>query len=218
MQNLTNNEQKRNEQPATSNKNMSDIWAIILAAGESNRMKRPKMLLPFGDKTIIEKVIENVLSSDVSKTMVVLGSCRDRILDTIKHTPVMHCYNENYKQGMLSSVKYGLSNLPEKFGAVVVFPGDQPGIGAGVINILIKNFRKSGEKIIIPVFRKKRGHPLLISSDHRDEVMKLSSGEGLRELAGKFPDDVLEVTVNDPSVLRDIDTVEDYINELKQTT
>lgn len=130
----------------------------------------------------------------------------------------MHCYNENYKQGMIASVKCGLSNLPEGFEAALVFPGDQPGIGADVINKLIESFRKSGKKIIIPVFRRKRGHPLLISPDYRDEVMKLSSQEGLRELAIKFSADVLEVTVNDPYVLRDIDTMEDYINELKQIT
>jgi molybdenum cofactor cytidylyltransferase len=199
-------------------KSMDDIWAIILAAGESKRMDSPKMLLPYKDKTIIETVIENVISSDVDKTMVVLGSTGDEILKSIKDLPLEHCFNDNYKEGMLSSVKCGFSNLPEKFEAVVVLPGDYPGIGADVINMLITSFRKSKKKIVIPLFRGKRGHPILISHYYRNEVMSLRQEEGLRALSASFQDDVLEVNMDDPAILRDIDTMEDYINELKQIT
>jgi molybdenum cofactor cytidylyltransferase len=195
---------------------MSEIWAIILAAGESRRMNTPKMLLPFKGKTIIEKVIENVVSSDVNKTLVVVGFSGDIIVERIKDLPVSHCSNENYREGMLSSVKCGLMNLPEKFEAVVVMPGDYPGIGADIINILIDSFRGSGKKIVIPLFGGKRGHPILISYEYRDEVMKLRSEEGLRGLAMKFPDKVLEVEANDPAILRDIDTMDDYNNELSK--
>jgi molybdenum cofactor cytidylyltransferase len=194
---------------------MSEIWAIILAAGESRRMNTLKMLLPFKGKTIIEKVIENVVSSDVNKTMVVVGSSGDIIVERIKDLPVSHCYNENYREGMLSSVKCGFMNLPGKFEAVIVMPGDYPGIGADIINILIDSFRGSEKKIVIPLFGGKRGHPILISYEYRDEVMKLKPEEGLRGLAMKFPDKVLEMKVNDPAILRDIDTMDDYISELK---
>ena len=68
----------------------------------------------------------------------------------------------------------------------------------------------------MPVFKNKRGHPLLIDRKYRDEVAKLSNEEGLRSLADKYPDDVLEVKVNNPEILRDIDTHEDYIRELNQ--
>jgi molybdenum cofactor cytidylyltransferase len=197
---------------------MNEIWAIILAAGESRRMDTPKMLLPFKGKTIIEKVIENVISSDVNKTLVVVGSSGDIILERIKDLPVSHCYNENYREGMLSSVRCGFSNLPEKFEAVIVMPGDYPGIGVDVINILIDSFRRSEKKIIIPLFGGKRGHPILICYDFRNEVMKLDPEDGLRELAMRFPDEVLEVEVDDPTILRDIDTMDDYISELKQKT
>ncbi|OFY64091.1 MAG: hypothetical protein A2V64_12855 [Bacteroidetes bacterium RBG_13_43_22] len=197
---------------------MSQIWAIILAAGESKRMDVPKMLLPFNGKTIIEKVIENVISSEVSKTLVVLGSEAGLILETIIDLPVSHCYNENYREGMFSSVKCGFSNLPAKFEAVIVLPGDYPAIGAEIINLLIESFRKSEKKIVLPLFRGKRGHPILISNDYSEEVMSLDPKEGLRALASKFPDDVLEINVKTSAILRDIDTIEDYFNELKQIT
>ena len=162
---------------------MNKIWAIILAAGESKRMKVPKMLLPFHGKTMIEKVIENVIRSEVFRTLVVLGSYRDEILGSISHLPVDHCYNENYRKGMLSSVQCGFKNLPAHFDAVLVFPGDQPFIEPEVINLIIKAYRETGKGIIIPVYRKKRGHPLLISNRYRDVINILDENEGLRSLS-----------------------------------
>lgn len=81
---------------------MSEIWAIILAAGESKRMGSPKMLLPFMGITIIENVIANVSGSKVDNIMVVLGADRDSIVKLIRTKAVNYCYNENYKDGMLS--------------------------------------------------------------------------------------------------------------------
>jgi len=195
---------------------MNEIWAIILAAGESKRMKVPKMLLPFNGKTMIEKVIENVTGSEVFRTLVVLGSYRDEILGTISHLPVYHCYNENYRKGMLSSVQCGLQNMPVNYDAVLVFPGDQPFIDPGVINQIINAYRETGKGIIIPVYKKKRGHPLLIGFKYKDVIEKLPDDEGLRSLANMYQEDVLEVITRSPGILKDFDTKEDYLNEINR--
>lgn len=195
---------------------MDNIWAIILAAGESKRMKVPKMLLPFNGMTMIEKVINNVSGSEVFNTLVVLGSYRDEILGVIGDLPVTHCYNENYKRGMLSSVQCGFRNLPDNFKAVLIFPGDQPMIEASVINKIISVYRLSGKGIVIPVYKKKRGHPLLIDFKYRSLVEALDVEDGLRSLAMKYPRDVLEIPVNSPGVIKDFDTKEDYLNEINQ--
>jgi molybdenum cofactor cytidylyltransferase len=195
----------------------SKLWAIILAAGESKRMKTPKMLLPFRGRTIIEKVIENVTDSDVDKTLVVLGAEHEAVLKVITGLPVTHCYNDNYKEGMLTSVKCGFRSLPDDFEAVLVFQGDQPMIRPRAVNKLINAWRKSGKGIAIPVFENKRGHPLLIDRKYTEEIEKLNDGEGLRSLAIKFHSDVLEVNVKTPEILKDIDTQEDYLNEINQT-
>lgn len=195
---------------------MGEIWAIILAAGESKRMKVPKMLLPFHGKTMIEKVVENVAGSEVFRTLVVVGAFKDEILGAISHTGVSSCYNENYRNGMLSSVKCGFRNLPAIYDAVVVFPGDQPFIEPDVINSLIEAYRKTGKGIIIPVFRKKRGHPVLISSKYRDAVGSLDENEGLRSLSVMYKEDVSEVKTSSPGILKDFDTKEDYLNELNK--
>jgi len=195
---------------------MEEIWALILAAGESKRMKVPKMLLPIKGKAMIERVIENVTASGIKKIIVVLGSAKDQILGIIKHLPVEFCYNEKYRNGMLSSVRCGFRNLPEEYKAVIVFQGDQPMIEPWVVTRLISAYRQTKKKIVIPVYKKKRGHPLLIDRKYSDEIYKLDDRLGLRSLATKFQRDVLEVVVNTPDILKDIDTKEDYLNELNQ--
>jgi molybdenum cofactor cytidylyltransferase len=195
---------------------MAELWAIILAGGESKRMKAPKMLLPFKGKTIIEKVVENVTASNVKNTLVVLGAEYEAILRVISSLLVKSCFNENYKEGMLSSVKCGFRSLPDDFEAALVFQGDQPMIPPETVNEVIIAYRKSGKGIVIPVFSKKRGHPLLIDRKYRSEVEKLNPDEGLRSLAAKFSNDILEVNVESQEILKDIDTQEDYMNELNQ--
>jgi molybdenum cofactor cytidylyltransferase len=194
----------------------SGIWAIILAAGESKRMGSPKLVLPFKGKSIIENTVENIRRSGVEEIILVLGADSDKIMAAVKDMDVIHCFNDNYKMGMLSSVKCGISSLPDNFRAVLVFQGDQPKIGPEIIDSVIDAYIQSGKGIVMPVFEKKRGHPLLIDSKYRDEVIKLDDNQGLRALAYKFPSDVFEVGVDFHGVLNDIDTVEDYISEINR--
>ena len=202
---------------ANSEINSPEIWAIILAGGESKRMKQPKLLLPFRGKTIIETVVKNVTDSNVDKTMVILGAVVRPILRLISEFPVTHYYNDNYKDGMLSSVKCGFRNLPGELQAVLVFQGDQPLISPLIVNEVINAWRESGKGIVIPVCGGKRGHPILIDRKYRDEIEKLKDEDGLRSLSVKFSDDVLEVAVDSPEILMDIDTQEDYINAINKT-
>ena len=165
---------------------------------------------------MIEKVIENVARSEVFRTLVVLGSYRDEILKVIGNLPVSYCYNENYKNGMLSSVQCGFSKLPERYDAAIVFPGDQPFIEPDVVNIMIDSYHKTGKGIVIPVYRKKRGHPLLVDFKYREFIENLSDNDGLHNLAERFKDDVLEVETQSPGILKDFDTKQDYLNEINK--
>jgi molybdenum cofactor cytidylyltransferase len=195
---------------------MREIWAIILAAGESKRMGRPKMLLTINNRTMLENVIGNVAGSDVDNTLVVIGAERETITELVNKSSVKHCYNDNYKKGMLSSVKCGFRNLPSDYEAVMVFQGDQPLIFPGIINRLIGEYRSSDKGIVIPVYNKKRGHPVLIDRKYRADIEKIDAGEGLRALAYLFSEDVMEVETDDPGILRDFDTYEEYIEDFNQ--
>ncbi len=195
---------------------MNEIWAIILAAGESERMGSPKMLLDFGGRKMIEMAITNVLQSNVDNTIVVLGAHSDEIMKVIGSLPVIICHNENYNEGMLSSVRCGLSCLPEHLKAVIVFQGDQPFIDPQVTNMVIEAYRSSGKGIVIPVCDGKRGHPLLLDKKYIDQIGTLNSKIGLRELAMKFPADIFEVETGNRRIFRDFDTYDDYLNEINK--
>ena len=186
--------------------------ALILAAGSSRRMGTQKLLLPFREKTIIETVIDNVLQSGVDGVMVVLGADHDRIRKIVDPLPVEVCFNENHESGMLSSVMCGFRSLPENTGTALVFLGDQPGIPPQVTDAILKAYDESLHGIVIPVYDHRRGHPLLVDMKYKREIEKLDLETGLRSLMHLFPKDVLEVEVNEPGILVDIDTREDYSN------
>jgi molybdenum cofactor cytidylyltransferase len=195
---------------------MGEIWAIVLAGGESRRMGTPKMLLPFRGSTMLGKVIDNVTASRVNHTLVVLGAEKDKIGELLRDHHVNVCYNANYIEGMLSSVKCGIKHLPENCRAFLVFQGDQPLILPSTTDKLIDAYLKSGKGIMMPVFANKKGHPLLIDSRFIDEVEQLDNNYGLRALAEKIPGEVSAIEVDDPGILRDFDTPEDYNNEINQ--
>jgi molybdenum cofactor cytidylyltransferase len=192
---------------------MKNIWAVVLAAGESVRMGSPKMLLPYRGKTIIENVIEKIIRSDINNIVLVLGADSEKIIKVVDRMPVRCCYNKNYKTGMLSSVICGFEFLPDDFYAAMVFPGDLSSPDTDIINLMIKLYLESGKGIIVPVHNGRRGHPLLVDRKYGAEIVKLDPEKGLRSLLEKFSGDILEVPAGSDSILKDIDTPEDYMRE-----
>lgn len=193
------------------------IVAIILAAGESRRMGNPKMLLPYGKKTMIETVIDNVVKSKVDHVLVVLGSDRRKIERKIKnYSDIEIVYNPDYSKGMLSSVQKGFQSMPGNAKGIIVLLGDQPSVSTAVINSLIDACKKKKKGIVLPTYEGDRGHPVLINIKYRTEVEKLSPDTGLRGLVYSHPEDILEVAVEDRGILQDIDDMEDYRRELKK--
>ncbi len=192
------------------------IWAVILAAGESKRMGEAKLLLSFGEKTIIETVINNVIQSRVEKILVVLGSAREKIEQKIKNYSLKIAFNPNFRSGMLSSVHTGFQALPEHAQAALVVLGDQPSISTSVINELIDAYKRTRKGIVLPVYKSERGHPVLIDMKYRSEVENLSPEVGLRGTVYNHPKDILEVDVETSTIFQDIDYMEDYEKELKK--
>ena len=177
-------------------------------------MGYPKMLLKFNGLTMLETVIKNVKDSEIDNILVVLGANIDKLSGIVKNSEVSYCYNENYSEGMLSSVKCGFRHLPPGSDAVMVFQGDQPLIKPGVINSLIREFRGSDKGIVIPVYKGRRGHPLLIDKRYFESINHLDANEGLRSLSNIYSGDVLEVESTDEGIMRDFDTYDDYKNEI----
>ena len=191
------------------------IWAVVLAAGESKRMGRPKQLLPYGASTILEIVLDKALASPVDGTLVVLGAAAERIAPLLSKRPVETVLNPDFRSGMLSSVRCGLRALPGSARAALIFLGDQPEVSPATARLVIEEYRRTARGIVLPVHRRRGGHPLLIDLKYRGEIGLLSAGIGLRELLSRHPDDTLRIEVDDPGVSLDIDTPEDYDARIK---
>ncbi|KPK45896.1 MAG: hypothetical protein AMK74_02080 [Nitrospira bacterium SM23_35] len=189
------------------------ICAVVLAAGLSSRMGVQKLLLPFGGKTVISHIIDRLLASTVDEVHVVVGHQAERISAELSGWAVSIVNNQNYKSGMLSSVRCGLQNLPENCRAVLVVLGDQPSITTKLIDKMLRSFAKTEKSILVPLHKGKRGHPILFSSHYRDEILTHYGDVGLRGLLHSYPDDVFELNVPTSSVLFDMDYPEDYRRE-----
>jgi molybdenum cofactor cytidylyltransferase len=186
------------------------IWAVVLAAGESKRMGRPKQVLPYGTSTILETVLAHVLASPVDGTLVVLGAAEDKVAPLLANLSVETIVNTDFRSGMLSSVQCGIRALPASARAALIFLGDQPTVGRETAERVVAAYRASGRGLVLPVHAGRGGHPLLIDLKYRAEIGELSSGIGLRELLARHPEDISRVEIDDPGLLLDIDTPEDY--------
>jgi molybdenum cofactor cytidylyltransferase len=194
---------------------MPEICAIILAAGKSERMGTNKLMLPFQGKPMINIVVDHVMESGITPIWIVMGAFRDDMLAALEGLPVKQCYNPDYEQGMFTSVQCGFRQIPSTADAAVLFLGDQPLIPGEVTRRLIDEYGRSGKGILIPIYRGKRGHPVLIGNKYAQVIDSFVPDRGLHTLFDLYPEDIQEVDVAAPGILRDIDTLQDYENEIK---
>ncbi len=186
------------------------VSAILLAAGESKRMGKPKLLLPFGSSTILEQAIDNLLNSRVDDVIVVVGDRAQEIIQRIASRPVKVAINPVYHEGMGTSIVRGVSLVDDRALAVMLVLADQPLIDSETINKLIAAFLSHDKGIVIPAYKGRRGHPIIFSATYKKELLGLKGDEGGRQIIRKHPDDILEVVVNSQSINIDIDTMDNY--------
>jgi molybdenum cofactor cytidylyltransferase len=190
------------------------IAAVIPAAGQSRRMGVAKQLLPLGKSTVIEHIVDQILLGGINEVHVVVGHQADRIRAALSGRPIDVVDNPDYQRGeMLSSVRCGLRALSPGCDAVLVALGDQPAITAGLIRAMIESYATVGRGIIVPVFEGRRGHPLLLATAYRDEILTGYDHLGLRGLLAAHPQDIFELPVATSAVLSDMDDLRDYQRE-----
>lgn len=167
----------------------------------SSRTKTNKMLLKINAKTILESCIDTFVNS-VDKIIIVAGHKKDEIIPlTEKYNNIRIAVNQNYLNGMFSSVKEGLKHVTgDRF---FITPGDYPKIKPSTIEFM-KSFDDS---IIVPSCRGRTGHPVLISSAYIPEII-YGNYQSLRNFLRKKEKNI--IGVHDSGILTDIDTIEDY--------
>ncbi len=193
------------------------VSAIFLAAGESKRMGKPKLLLPFNNSTILEQAVDNLLNSRVDEVIVVVGNRAREMIEKLAKRPVKIAVNPAYREGMSTSIARGLSLVDRKTLAIMLVLADQPLIDKETINKLIETFLSHDKGIAIPAYQGKRGHPIIFSAKYKKELLELKGDVGGRQIIREHPDDVLEVAVNSPSINIDIDTIDNYHSYIGQS-
>jgi molybdenum cofactor cytidylyltransferase len=195
------------------------LAGIVLAAGESRRMGQPKQLLPFGERTILERVVDTLLTAGVGEVVVVLGHLADRVRAVLGDRPVRAVVNASYRQGMLSSVKCGVRAVGAGCDGVLIALGDQPHIEAAVVREVMRAYRAGGTGIVIPRYGDKKGHPIIINlQKYREAITNLPEDAGLNALMQEHADDVRLIDVATEDIIRDIDVPDDYTRELARFT
>ena len=191
---------------------MPGIWAILLAAGESSRMGRLKALLPWRGTTLIESQLKTLLSSGVHRIVVVLGHDSDRlkpIVDSVEGASWV--LNPDYLKGKTTSLKTGVSALDDQSVAdVLLLNVDQPRTSE-TMRVLLARHSSSKSVITIPTHKGKGGHPILISAELLPELATIEEEtKGLLEVVRRHSDATERFEMDDPSVLWDLNTPEQY--------
>jgi molybdenum cofactor cytidylyltransferase len=187
--------------------------ALILAAGRSTRMGRPKLALPWkGDRTIIAQVVATFKAGGAEPIVVVTGGHRIAVEAALKGEAVITVHNERFVQGgMLRSIKVGLRALAEREArAVLICPGDLPVLEVDTVSALIRAWEGGEGALIAPSYRMQRGHPVLIGRAYWEEIQELPVGSSLRAFLGEHEGRIAYVVVEDPGIRRDLDTPEDF--------
>ena len=200
------------------NSNAKAVSAIILAGGYSMRMKQFKPLLPLGNSTIIENTINVFRKSGVKDITVVIGYRANDLKPILDCIGVKYVYNDNYHEGMYSSVVAGVSSLPDCAEGFFLLPADMPLVKTETIQELIKVYNGTEHDIIYPVYKGHRGHPPLISKNLFPAIKNWDGCGGLRALLSKYQQFVAQVEVMDEGILTDMDTPEDYLSLCKLFT
>ena len=193
---------------------MVNIAAVVLAAGFSRRMGRPKMILPWGDTTVIGQVVEVLQQAGLEEIVVVTGSARQEVELALRHRHVRCIFNQLYTEdNMAISLQVGLSALADSVEAALVVLGDQPQIACEVVARLVQAFEKTRAKLIVPSYQQRRGHPWLVARSAWPAILALGPQETLRSFLNAYEAWIEYLPVESDTVLRDLDTPEDYSRE-----
>lgn len=185
------------------------IAAIILAAGMSARMGKCKSLLDIGGKSVIQHVLDNLDAPGISRRVIVTGHFMELICSAVRGETCIH--NAQYAAGgMISSIKIGLAAVAEKCDGVLIVLGDHPLVGTGTFEQIVGQGILHPNKIIQPRYDGKSGHPVLIPGAGIESILALPAEATLKTWMRDRAEQILALEVNDPGILMDVDTPEDY--------
>jgi molybdenum cofactor cytidylyltransferase len=194
------------------------IAAVVLSAGESSRMGRPKALLPIDGQTFIEKIVAALKQTKVGKIIVILGHNARELQSKISHLPVEILINTDYKLGQLSSLQLAVRYLQPDLDCdgMLVHLVDHPYLAPALVEEMIRRFYETKKRIIVPKFHGKRGHPVIFSNALFDEILSAPMEEGAKAVVNAHRAETLEIETEEEGIAVDIDTPELYQQHVRR--
>ncbi len=191
--------------------NSSTVGLIILAAGASTRMGTPKQLLPYRERSFIRYITESAIASVCQPIAVVLGANVERIKPEISQLPIQIVENQQWAEGMSTSIRVGLEGLlamNPNLEAVAIALCDQPFVSSQTLDRIVEAYHFTGKPIIASEYAGTLGVPVLFSHTLFSEIMALKSTEGAKQLIKRHIHEVFSIPFPEGSI--DIDTPNDY--------
>ena len=188
-----------------------NIGAVILAAGASTRMGKPKQLLYFKGRSLLRHTVEVALASVCKPIVVVLGAYAEQIRNEVSQLPVVVVENQDWKKGMGASIRVGVNavnNYSENIEAVLLLLCDQPLVCDRIINQLVEAYLATRKPIIASEYAQTLGVPALFSRELFSELINLDVEKGAKQVIGKYSHLVFGVPF--PAGVIDVDTPSDY--------
>lgn len=185
---------------------------LILAAGSSSRLGKPKQLLKFGEETLLSKTIKSAQEAILGPVLVVLGSQSDLIKSTLKIDGVKWIVNQNWESGMASSLKLGLNILEENYDPdqVLLLLSDQPFVSPELIHQLMTEKENSTKGIAACSYADTIGVPAIIEKKYFSELLNLKGDQGAKKVIKHHLDDLVQIPFENGKI--DIDTQADWEN------
>ena len=190
------------------------IAVIILAAGGSTRMGKPKQLLAVHTTTLLGITIKNALLCEAEKVFCVLGSEFKKVKGSLKNFDIEIIRNASYKNGLSTSIHEGIKHIDRKFyDAALIMLGDQPSISPQYLNDLINTFKNHKNKVVASNYNNTLGVPAIFPKHTFNKLQELKGDKGAKAFLNSNTTTI--ISIDTITELLDIDTEEDYNNYLK---
>ena len=186
------------------------VSGVILAAGASSRLGRPKQLLELDGEPILRIVVRSALASRLEEVILVLGAHAEEIAGAMGDLGQRVVENPDFREGQSTSLRIGLSAVASRADAVLFLLGDQPEVDPAVIDRVIEAFERTSRPIVQPVYGTTPGNPVLFARAVFPELLCVAGDQGARSLIRGRLEGVERVTVSDGRPPSDVDTDEDY--------
>ena len=194
-----------------------DLKPVILAAGDSTRMRFPKALLPLGEGTFLTRILETVKGLSLQTPYVILGRHAADIEPSIADRSCVVLINPDPQRGQLSSIQLAVAHLDASCGGCLIWPVDHPTVSLALIQNLVTRFCESEPPLAMPLHGQRKGHPAIFHRRLFDELLAEPLGKGLKEMVYRYQYETALLETDEVATVADIDTPEDFLKLTGET-